>query len=169
MLGRKGKPLSGATLSTAGLDGVLQARAIVARFGQRDALAWWDDESLMPSGEFVMNRLFPRTASYAQAEVAIEAATLRHQALLPQPGRITLFRLPPLLESAVRQHFLSVKREVCDHPLTSQMDVLGVRQPLVDALLAQGLIDQNLVIPMAVVSVSGLLKYDCRHTANEMQ
>ena len=105
-------------------------------------MAWWDDESLMESGEFVMNRLFPRTARYAQAEVAIEAATLRHQTLLPQPGRITLFRLPPLLESAVRQHFLKVKREEPNHPLTSQMDTVDVRQPLADALLTLGLIDQ---------------------------
>lgn len=117
---------------------VLLARVVIARYGQRDAMDWWNDESLTPSGTFVMQRLFPRTAPWVQAETAIEAATLRHEDLVPQPARVTLFRLPPLLESTVRKSLLSLKRTGSDQRLIAQLQIVDVRQPLAETICALG-------------------------------
>lgn len=144
-----------ATVAEAGLDAILWARAVIARFGERDVMAWWDDESLMPSGAFVMNRLFPRTAAFAQTEVAIEAATLRHQTLVPQAARVTLFRLPPLLESTVRQRLLSLKREGGDQLLKSLASGIDVQQSLAEVLVAAGVIDSHNLDAIRAMPVTG--------------
>ncbi|HEY8743785.1 MAG TPA: BrxE family protein [Chloroflexota bacterium] len=91
-------------------DRVLALRAFIARLGERDLFSWWDDNALTTSGQYVMARLFPRTAALAQLEVALEAATIRHRAFVPQPTRLTLFSLPAALEAQVSKRLHAMKR-----------------------------------------------------------
>ena len=79
------------------LPGLVQARMLLARAGERDALRWWDSEALSQGGDFVLGRLFPRSHARAAWRLAIEAARTRHAAC--PAGSIHLFNVGEPLES----------------------------------------------------------------------
>ena len=76
------------------LEVVLRLRLLIARAAQRDGLAWWDDESLVPGADLLLARLFPRTPRRAAHCLAIQAARARHGAVLRDlPSARHLFAL----------------------------------------------------------------------------
>ncbi len=118
------------------------ARALIARVGERDLFAWWDDNAMTTAGRFVMERLFPRTAALAQVEVAIEAAASRHRTNILQPTRMTLFRLPGGVEAAITRRLFALKRGNASLPF--DVDALMSVKPssVADVLLQHKVVEQ---------------------------
>lgn len=61
------------------LHTILRLRLLIGRSANRDSLAWWDDESLTASADFLMQRLFPFAPPLAARSLALYAALARHQ------------------------------------------------------------------------------------------
>jgi len=59
---------------------------LVARAGQKDSLAWWDDESLTDAGRFALTKIFPRNPGRAAVRLAFESAKGRHAGVLVAAG-----------------------------------------------------------------------------------
>jgi hypothetical protein len=72
---------------------ILTLRTIVARAGEKDNMGWWDSDALSSAGSYVLQRLFPRSVSWAGIRLAIEAATIRHRAVLGDQTALSLFQL----------------------------------------------------------------------------
>lgn len=76
------------------LTTILRLRLLIARAAQRDSLAWWEDESLVPEADLLLARLFPRTPRRAAHRLALQAARARHTAVLrDHPMACHLFAL----------------------------------------------------------------------------
>jgi hypothetical protein len=73
---------------------ILGLRLLVARAANKDSLAWWDDESLTPHADFVLERVFPVAPPLAARSLALAAARARHRAAYPVNSRVLhLYRL----------------------------------------------------------------------------
>lgn len=73
---------------------ILSLRLLIARAGNKDSLAWWDDESLASHGAFLLNRIFPVAPQTAARSLALRAALSRHWvALASESKAIHLFHL----------------------------------------------------------------------------
>ncbi len=73
---------------------ILQLRLLIARTANKDSLAWWDDESLTPSGRYLLERLFPMAPPLAGRSLALSAAQARHQAAFANKKKaLHLYRL----------------------------------------------------------------------------
>jgi len=59
---------------------ILNLQLLIARAAQKDSLKWWEDDSLTPSGKYLLERLFIVDADEAGRKLAIEAAKVRFQA-----------------------------------------------------------------------------------------
>lgn len=104
------------------IDLILRLRLIVARAGEKDGLGWWDSDALSPAGAYVLQRIFPRSASWAGIELAIEAATIRHKGMLGSLPALSLFTLGAEWDhrvSGYMQHLLR-ERQVVPIPGTIQ-------------------------------------------------
>jgi hypothetical protein len=75
-------------------------RLAVARLGERDLFHWWESNALTEEGRYALGRLFRHTAIWAGMSLAIEAARVRHEALVPPGARVTLFNLGIEVEDA---------------------------------------------------------------------
>ena len=73
-------------------------RVSIARIGETDLFHWWESSALTDEGRYALSRLFRQTAEWAAIELAIEAARLRHEALVPPGEHLTLFNLGPVVE-----------------------------------------------------------------------
>ena len=71
---------------------ILTLRLLIARVANVDSLAWWDDEALTASADFVLKRLFPMAPGLAGRSIALQAALTRHNAVCP-PNALHLFHL----------------------------------------------------------------------------
>lgn len=73
---------------------ILSLRLLIARAANKDSLAWWDDESLTLSADFLLERLFPVAPALAARSLALRAAQARHQAACaPYKRALHLYRL----------------------------------------------------------------------------
>lgn len=73
---------------------ILSLRLRIARAAQKDSLKWWEDDSLTPSGKFLLERLFIIDADEAGYKLAIEAAKVRyHAAFGKENNDLHLFHL----------------------------------------------------------------------------
>lgn len=93
------------------IDLVLRLRLIVARAGEKDSLGWWDSDALSPAGAYVLQRIFPRSASWARIGLAIEAATIRHKVMLESEPALSLFTLRAEWEHRVFAYLERLRRE----------------------------------------------------------
>jgi hypothetical protein len=112
---------------------ILSLRLLIARAGNQDSLAWWDDQSFTTPAGFILERTFPVAPRMAARSLALAAAFDRHEAACLNDRRaLHLFRLDP-----DNQDRLALRFErwddvpVPDEPIVS-MDQL--RQRLQDAL-----------------------------------
>jgi hypothetical protein len=71
---------------------ILALRLLIARAANSDSLAWWDDESLTPAADYVLNRLFPMAPRLAGKSLALRAAAARHRVACPGDA-LHLYRL----------------------------------------------------------------------------
>lgn len=90
---------------------LLRLRTVIARAAQKDSLQWWEDESLTSQGAFLLERIFPGAPGQSGRNLALGAATMRHQAALQSlDNAIHLFRMSSanidqLAMRALRGHF----------------------------------------------------------------
>lgn len=59
---------------------ILNLQLLIARVAQKDSLNWWEDDSLTPSGKYLLERLFVVNPDEAGRKLALEAARVRYQA-----------------------------------------------------------------------------------------
>jgi hypothetical protein len=59
---------------------ILSLQLLIARAAQKDSLSWWEDDSLTPSGMFLLERLFVVNPGKTGRALALEAARVRYQA-----------------------------------------------------------------------------------------
>ena len=82
------------------LELLLKLRLVLARVGESDKAKWWaSDGVLSPTGEYVYERIAPRTAVFARARVAFAIAREQCAAHVPS-GSVTLWSLPATIEEA---------------------------------------------------------------------
>lgn len=79
---------------------LLNYRLAVARIGERDLFHWWESNALTEEGQFALRRLFRQSFMWVGVDLALEAARLRHEVLIPAGVRITLFNLGPEIEDS---------------------------------------------------------------------
>lgn len=90
---------------------LLRLRTVIARAAQKDSLQWWEDESLTSQGSFLLERIFPGAPALSGRNLALGAATIRHQAALQSLNNaIHLFRMSSanidqLAMRSLRDHF----------------------------------------------------------------
>lgn len=73
---------------------ILRLQLVIARAAQKDSLRWWEDDSLTPSGKFLLERLFIVDAEEAGRKLAVEAAKVRFQAAFGDKNNaLNLFHL----------------------------------------------------------------------------
>ena len=90
---------------------LLRLRIVIARAAQKDSLQWWEDESLTSQGSFLLERIFPSVPGLSGRNLALGAATMRHQAALQSLNNaIHLFRMSSanidqLAMRSLRGHF----------------------------------------------------------------
>lgn len=125
-------------VSTQNLQLILRLRLLIARAGNQDCLAWWDDQSFTTPAGFILDRTFPAAPRMAARSLALIAAFDRHEAACAGDGQaLHLFRLDP-----DNQDRLALRFErwddvpVPDEPITSMghlrqhlLDVLGAPMP----------------------------------------
>lgn len=84
------------SLSLAEKQQIVQLRLLIARAAQPDSLAWWEDDSLTPSGSFLLEKAFVFAPEEAGRTLALRAAGYRFQAAFAgEPDALHLFRLEP--------------------------------------------------------------------------
>ena len=137
-------------------DLIIQSRVVIARFGERDLFQWWDDNALTVSGQFVMDKLFPRTAVHSRAEVAIEAATIRHHTYVPTNARLTLFRLPSNIKANIRVRMLELKRSGAGKSIERLLAPIDSKATVSDVLLKANLVGKADLDAAKIESESGL-------------
>jgi hypothetical protein len=71
---------------------IFTLRLLIARAANTDSLAWWDDDSLTPAADYVLDRLFPMAPPLAGKSLALRAALTRHRAACPESA-LHLYRL----------------------------------------------------------------------------
>lgn len=85
---------------------LFKLRVIVARFGEMDLARWWNTHGqLGPYGAKALRRGFPRTHHFAQARATFAVAAHRCSELFTDVNAITLWRLPPQIESELDAHW----------------------------------------------------------------
>jgi hypothetical protein len=73
---------------------ILSLQLLIARAAQKDSLRWWEDDSLTPSGKYLLERLFPVNPEEAGYKLALEAAKVRYQAAFSDTAQVLhLFHL----------------------------------------------------------------------------
>jgi hypothetical protein len=112
---------------------ILRLRLAVARAGQRDSLAWWQDETLTPGADLLLGRLFPRSAARAALKLGLLAARARHDLVLgEQPGVRHLFDLGDEVEQELEMTLRNRPPvEVRRDPIRSREDVAAVLRAIV--------------------------------------
>ncbi|MFZ1599568.1 MAG: BrxE family protein [Anaerolineae bacterium] len=94
MVSMPAHPTSVNTLMPGDAEAILRLRLLIARAANRDSLAWWDDESLSASAQFLLERLFSVAPPLAARSLALRAAWTRHVAALAAFQRAAhLYRL----------------------------------------------------------------------------
>lgn len=75
---------------------IIQLRLLIARAAQDDSLKWWEDNSLTPSGEFLLDKVFVFAPAAAGRTLALQTAQSRYEAAFEtEPETLHLFRLEP--------------------------------------------------------------------------
>lgn len=83
-------------LTKIGKKQIIQLRLFIARAAQEDSLRWWEDNSLTPSGEFLLDKIFVFDPTQAGRTLALQTAQSRYQAAFESmPEALHLFRLEP--------------------------------------------------------------------------
>jgi len=81
-------------LDTVANQTILSLQLLIARAAQKDSLKWWEDDSLTPSGKYLLERLFFIDPDEAGRKLALEAARTRYQAAFEGSNNILhLFHL----------------------------------------------------------------------------
>ncbi len=109
---------------------LVQLRLLIARAAQKDSLRWWDDESLTPNGDYLLDRVFPNAPSVIGQNLAIAAASARHDAALSEINApIHLFHL----DSQARDGLMMRKLRLSKHNEVGPIsDMNALRQRLLD-------------------------------------
>lgn len=139
------------SLTAEDLHLILRLRLLLARAANKDSLAWWDDESLTPPAEFLLERLFPMAPALAARSLALSAALARHQAacvgndkalhlyrLDPDNRDRLALRTAPLLPvpvphdpitttEALKQHLLDLISQPMPYKVTQRTDTRGLQ------------------------------------------
>lgn len=123
------------------VDHILVLRKIIAGAGERDSLGWWDSDALSSAGSYVLQRIFPRSASWAGIRLAIEAATIRHRMILGNQPALSLFALGEEWESqtnkGLKHRYSSAEPPFTPGSVQSPSDLLALFQES-DVLRLQG-------------------------------
>lgn len=102
---------------------ILALRLLIARTANQDSLAWWDDESLTPAADYLLNRLFPMVPGRAGKSLALRAAVARHRVACPEDA-LHLYRLDADNRDKLALRFAPLEPvEVPDGPIAT-MDEL---------------------------------------------
>jgi hypothetical protein len=98
---------------------ILTLRLLIARAGNKDSLAWWDDDSLSSHGRFLLRRIFPVAPQTAARSLALHAALSRHQAAYAaEPNALHLFRLDSDSQDELAlRHIVSDSLPVPEEPI----------------------------------------------------
>jgi len=73
---------------------ILALQLLIARAAQKDSLSWWEDDSLTPSGKYLLERLFMVDPDEVGRRLALEAARVRYRAAFGEDRKaLHLFRL----------------------------------------------------------------------------
>jgi len=100
---------------------VARIALLVARAGQKDSLAWWDDESLTEAGRFALTKIFPRNPARAALRLAFESAKGRHAGVLAAARVTQVTTLLDLAEPFVEE--LSSDSNPWSAPIVSAEDL----------------------------------------------
>jgi hypothetical protein len=88
-------------IALATLNWLLNVRLLIARAGEEDSLAWWQSNALSQDGQYILSRIYPRTAPFAGARLSIETATVVHAQMVGHRPGVTLFNLGMELDARV--------------------------------------------------------------------
>jgi len=88
---------------------LMRYRLTIARLGERDGFHWWESSALSDDGRYALGRLFRRTWHWASMELALEAARLKHAAMVPPGKQVNLFNLSTEIEAAFDRWFQQAK------------------------------------------------------------
>ncbi len=109
-------------------------RLAIARLGERDLFHWWESSALTGEGRYALGRLFRQTSEWAGIDLAMEAAGIRHEALVPAGPRITLFSLGAEIEDSfnawLRQAKVDNGTEIVKLPAVSEQALSSVAEAL---------------------------------------
>lgn len=121
------------------LKAIFEIRRRVARIGSSDRLRWWDSKALTPAGLYALEQLFRHTAQLTAADLAIRAARLRHDRVVPRERLVHLFNFGEAFEGSFERWLIDRKREawappfLADEPRAAalrDLDVAGVDSTL---------------------------------------
>lgn len=108
---------------------IIHLRLLIARAAQPDSLNWWDDNSLSPAGDFLIDKLFLYAPQEAGRKLGLEAAASRYRAAFnhAQPA-LHLFRLEGSGE--VEHGLREVNLLEIDLPQEPILTIDSLKQPL---------------------------------------
>lgn len=74
---------------------ILTLRLLIARAAQKDSLNWWEDDSLTPTGAYLLDKLILINVDEASRKLALEAAKVRYRGAFGEnnPAALHLFHL----------------------------------------------------------------------------
>lgn len=128
------------------LDYLLKLRLVVARYGEMDVAGWWNTRGLLGrQGKVVLQRGFPQTHYFAQAQVLFAVARGRCEAVFSAPASITLWSLPGELEDRFDSrwsHWLDHRADW--EPFFERLEQVG-SDDLTATLQSFGLVDEGMV------------------------
>lgn len=110
---------------------ILNLQLLIARAAQKDSLKWWEDDSLTPSGKYLLERLFIVDADEAGRKLAIEAAKVRFQAAFGNENSfLNLFHLDQAGE--VEHSLQGISLSSIPVPLEPIQSIADLRQMLLE-------------------------------------
>lgn len=107
----------------------------VARLGETDLHGWARSHGLSSTGEFVLGRLFRRTAPLAALELDVVSASRRHSDALGRASAVHLFSDQLPLKRLAFEWLAEQKLEAEPHDLISELaswDAASARSTLAD-------------------------------------
>ena len=108
---------------------IIRIRLLIARAAQNDSLRWWEDDSLTPSGAFLLDKAFVFAPEAAGRTLALQTARSRYRAAFEtQPAALHLFRLEP--SGAVEHGLQGVNPAAVEIPAGPIASVDELRQQL---------------------------------------
>jgi hypothetical protein len=111
---------------------ILSLQLLIARAAQKDSLSWWEDDSLTPAGDYLLERLFMANPGQAGKRLALEAAKVRYHAAFGNENNV--FHLFHLDQTGDVEHNLD---ELSLSNITLPLEPIQTIDALRQALLEQ--------------------------------